>query len=469
MRRLVPFLTLLLLPACGGGGSTFESVEPFARLIEGGNSKLAVTLADGSSVFVMESGGSGLVFSNPDSGESQPLGSTAAMACVAPNGELLWDRAPPSGSYTIESLHAAPGGTFWLLGNSRGSLSFEGHMLDAEGYGRMIFAVRFDASGNVIDVRVLALGDDLTRPVFTLGADGSSALALTISGASVFNPNAADRMATSNTPDDLTVLRFDSAGSILWLRHVQSDGHDVTATAMCLRPDGDLVFHMHYQFGSTTILWITDSNDSPRLDADSGLVQLDANGAVVHVYESPTADWTVRAIAPHLDGHVLCGIYLGTLVDANGEGNDLETQGNPGYVMRCGEDGRPQWTVLQDPDDPDDRAAFFSVDTDAAGRILLAGEVEGSAVFESKTQDTGIGSFGPSDNGVVMILDEHGNHLRLDTIRAMSWSSAGPAAFLPNGDIAIAGEAVDSINIKGTPIDVELTGDAIFLIRLTTS
>lgn len=417
-------------------------------------------------MFVSKSGGGELTFSDPDSGASQSLGTAVVMACVASNGELLWEREPPDGSYALESLHAAPGGTFWLLGRSNGGLTFEGRMLDSEGFGAMIFAAQFDASGNVIDVRVLALGDDLGDAVFTLGADGSSALALTLSGTAVFNPIAADRLQVSNTPDDLNVLRYDPAGRILWRRRVQSAGKDVIATAMCLRPDGDLVFHMHYDWNSTTILWITDVGDSPRLDADSALVQLDATGAPVHVYESPSADWTVNAIAPHLDGHVLCGIYIGTLVDANGEGNDLKTvktEEKSGFVMRCGEDGRPEWTVLQEPDGTDDRTEFFSVDTDAAGRILLAGVVEGSATFLSET----INSFGPSDNGVVMILGADGSGLWLDTIRATTWSSAGPAAFLPNGDVAIAGQVVDSFSIKGQPIDVTLAGDAIFLIRLS--
>jgi len=474
MRILVPVLAFLLLPACGGsgggsggGGSPIETVEPFVRLIEGGNSGLAVTLTGGSSVFVSKSGGGELAFSDPDSGASQSLGTTVVMACVASNGELLWERDPPAGSYSLESLHAAPGGTFWLLGRSPGGLTFEGRMLDSEGFGAMIFAALFDASGNVIDVRVLALGDDLGNAVFTLGADGSSALALTLSGTAVFNPIAADRLQASNTPDDLSVLRYDAAGRILWRRHVQSAGQDVIATAMCLRPDGDLVFHMHYDWNSTTILWITDVTDSPHLDADSALVQLDATGALVHVYESSSADWTVNAIAQHLDGHVLCGAYTGTLVDANGEGNDLKTDEKPGFVMRCGEDGRPEWTVLQDPDGLNDRAAFFSVDTDTAGRILLAGAVEGSVTFQTRTISTGIRSFGPSDNGVVMILGADSSGLWLDTIRATTWSSAGPAAFLPNGDVAITGQVVDSFSIKGQPVDVTFAGDAIFLIRLS--
>ena len=463
-------LSLLLLPACGGGGSGggIEPAEAFARLIENADGGTMVVLSDGSSVMHVRTPEDPLTYVDPNGGAPQDLGTEPVLACIAPDGALLWQRELERDAYMVTGFAATAQGTFWMFGWAESSVEIDGFVLDIEDQETMVFGVHFDRRGRVIGVKVHAIGRALLRAKFAVGADGSMAMAITLTGTTIWNPAEADRDPTSNTADDLHIVRYDSTGRLLWRKRAMSDGNRVFATALCLRPDGDVVCHFHYTEGSTTILWVDGVEENPRLNGDSALAQLDPTGLLVSLYTSPTADWTVFGIAPHLDGHVLSGRFIGALRDANGGDQHVEAgDDSTGFVMRCGDDGRPHWTMLQFPrDGPDNRGVFFSVDTDPAGRILLAGEVSGTATFQSRGVGYVVDSFGLSDNGVVQVLAADGGPIFITTIRSEEWSAAGPAWFLPNGEMVVKGEARDTFYIEDSPIDVDFGGNAVFFLRL---
>ena len=467
--RAIALLPFLVLAACGGGGGGGDEVvftaptQTFVRVIENSNSGTMAPLSDGSAVMVSVSGGPAMAFRNPETGDARDLGDTPVLSCLSPTGDLLWTRPLSTGEFRRLDLIPTRNGTFWLFGSTTETVRFGSLTVHDVTGGTTFFGVHFDRRGNVLRVHEFLTGEQISNPVFAMGDDGSFAMGATTRGSIAFNPGSADRQTLSTTADDVYVARFDASGRRLWHERVQSDGGVVRVRALCVRPDGDVVFHVTYEEGSTTILWV---EEAPRLTGSGALVQLDAASLLVSLYESDSADWEAYAITPHLDGHVLTGEFVGTLPDVDNDVGDVTSTDLAGFVMRCDAEGEPEWTVLQEASPgASGRGQFYRVHAGATGRIVLTGTVEGNAVFGSKSGSIGGSSFGPRRNGVMMVLDAGGASERLDVIRAGVWSTASPAWILPGGDIVLKGETTDGFNVKGEPIDVTFDGDTLFFAR----
>jgi hypothetical protein len=241
---------------------------------------------------------------------------------------------------------------------------------------------------------------------------------------------------TSSGDWDLYVAKFDAAGNHLWSRRF-GDASGQLARAMCLDPQGNILFAGHF-YGSV------DFGGGPITsagDADVFVAKLDPDGHHIWSYAFGDAgNQLAYAVAvDNSDNVILSGHFEGKF--DFGDGPLISAGSTDIYIAKFDSAGNILWS-----ESFGDAATqqTFSVAVDDAGNIISAGRLYGSADFGGGP----LTSAGASDIYVAK-FDGDGNHLWSQRYGDVDDQVASAVKVDSKGDVLVAGDFVGQVDFGG--------------------
>ena len=397
-----------------------------------------------------------------------------------------WQWAEPgAGAENAEGRAVAEDaqGNSVVTGTYRSTIGFGGQLLSSPGEDG-IFLAKFDPSGVLLWLHIVANGPGITVRGITIDDGGAIAIVGMYQGTVVFSPGPFGSTLTSAGSFDVFVAKYGSDGSPIWAHSIGGPGYDYGAS-IC--HDG------YFNFFVTGDMHLTAYEQS---SSKIFVTKYAYNGT--EFWTNTSADYGVSHLGDGIcamDGGALC--ITGEFFDALTFGGVTLTAGNPEaqiYVAKLNSDGVPVWMQQAGAGG---YAFGQSVGMDAAGNAYVTGTYRGTIamggltlpgpgdmsydVFVAKCASadgdflwatSGVGPAG--DRAVGICVDTAGNSY-INGAYADAWTFGSTtlatnggidgyvAKVSPNGDAlwakgygGPAGESIGGMALRGT--DVFVTG-----------
>ncbi len=170
------------------------------------------------------------------------------------NGTLAWvKRAGGTGDDWGRGVAVAQDGSIWLTGYFSGTATFgpgeAGQTSRTSAGGLDIFNARLDSNGTLTFVRQSGSATDDVANAISAATDGGAVFTGWYSSSLSVNRDGADSVTIpSAAPNDIVIARFNSVGTVAWVRRIYGSGNDVT-NDVSIGPDGSV--EVTGTFGST--------------------------------------------------------------------------------------------------------------------------------------------------------------------------------------------------------------------------
>jgi 8-oxo-dGTP pyrophosphatase MutT (NUDIX family) len=245
------------------------------------------------------------------------------VAKLAPDGQHVWSRSfGDASAIRVADISVGNSGEVTLTGRLRGSVDFDGRVLTAGVMHDSVYAVRLDASGEVLwawQSELVAEGESRPQAIANLGDDA------VIVGVVEEEMIAGDLRITSGEDDfDLFVLVLDRHGAPEWLAGYGGDGHQQPEDVVA---DGDEIVVAGTTYGAIEFPGgVVDPGG--EMDADPFIVRLRTTkghegefvwGEAIGDGEPNCFEWCEQALA-RTPGHTVfhAGAYSGGLAMGSG-------------------------------------------------------------------------------------------------------------------------------------------------------
>jgi hypothetical protein len=356
---------------------------------------------------------------------------------LTPLCPALWSaRFGNTGAQFAWGLAADASGGVAITGDLSGTADFGGGTLTSAGLSD-VFLAKLDANGAHQWSKRFGDASVQSGQAVAVDAAGNVVIAGYFQGSVTFGTTA----LTTSGGADIFVAKFDMNGAHVWSKKFGSATDDQLGLAVAVDPTGNVLL--------TGALTGSMAFGGPTLasagGADVFVAKLDgATGN--HVWSKRFGDagvaQTGRAIAADPMGNVIVAGDIDGTVDFGG-GPLAPAGGADAFVVKLDASGTHVWSKRFG--DPDFQIAR-GVAADAAGNVVVAGELAGSVDFGGGART----SKGNTD-AFVALFDPAGAHLASVTFGGADYDSA-QAVSAAGGSVVITGYFSGSADIGGTPL-----------------
>ena len=304
-----------------------------------------------------------------------------------PNGNVLWAKQQDAGGNdedVTNTITADADGNIIITGGFlSNSITFGTTTLtngDSISRTRDIFIVKYDPNGNVLWAKQQDAGGSNADNAWGVAADASGNLFVTghfFSPTMTFGTTTLTNADSSNTNNDMFIVKYDSTGNVLWAKQQDAGGSNSEAgRSVSVDASGNLIVTGSFNsptitFGATTL---TNAGSS-----DIFIVKYDSNGNVLWAKQQDgggTGADAALSIAADANENVLVTgsfvsptITFGTTTLTNASSSNIYSDI---FIVKYDPNGNVLWAKKQTSGGSLNDVAN-SVATDAGGNIIVAG------------------------------------------------------------------------------------------------
>jgi hypothetical protein len=321
------------------------------------------------------------------------------------------------------------------------------------------YVARFDRSGGLVWAREVAGGGySFLHPHLAIASDGSVYATAVFSGTDVdFDPSAGVDLFSGERGTPF-VTKFAANGTYEWTRtwpELWGSDNDSTATVL---PGGDIVV-----VGSC--LGTPNPPDATHLDAFA--LRLTSAGTSVwkKTWGANHDDYPRSVVSDGTGGVVVCGSYIEySFLPPSG---DMPVSGGmDGFILRLDGSGNRTWTrTWGGLDDDGVRSCAIGAD----GKLAVTGVIRGTGevhLVNGSTMPFATTSY----DAFLYLLESDGAHRGFVTWGGYGYDYSERVAFVPGGDVVVAGGTVTSAFGGGGTVTgsiVRFTSSGTYASRLT--
>ena len=304
-----------------------------------------------------------------------------------PNGNVLWAKQQDAGGNdedVTNTITADADGNIIITGGFLSdSITFGTSTLtnrDSIGRTRDIFIVKYDPSGNVLWAKQQDAGGSNADNAWGVAADASGNLFVTghfYSPTMTFGTTTLTNADSSNTNNDMFIVKYDSNGNVLWAKQQDAGGSSSEAgRGVVVDANGSII--LTGNFSSPTITFGTTTLTTAG-SADIFILKYDPNGNVLWAKQQDAGGTGVDdalSIAVDASDNVLVTgsfvsptITFGTTTLTNATSSNIYTDI---FIVKYDANGNNLWAIKQTSGGSLNDVAK-SVATDADGNIIVAG------------------------------------------------------------------------------------------------
>lgn len=361
-------------------------------------------------------------------------GHDAIILKARPSGQLAWIRAPQSPAMAFSRLSVATDGTggAFVAGGFRDSLRFRsGELIHARGdYDGML--VRYSADGDPLWAQAIGGGGSDWLVGASVDGAGHVYVAGTVQGEVDLDSDGRPE-GTVAGQNGLLVASYDAAGKLRWGRIAVSRG-DITLPSITATAAGTVHVAGLYAGAEVDL----DGNGTVDLVAPGSvstpfIATFDRAGVLTRVSTlRQSGSSRVVSLAHAADGELLVSGTAAASLDLDGNGKvdviGSEARTTP-FVARFDVAGNLVWVrSLQ----TSGRLSLLDM-TASTDHIAVSGLYQGSLDLDGDGQMDAESDTDGENDGIVVILDNHGSIRQVLTITGPGADQAKSAAFSPDG------------------------------------
>lgn len=337
-----------------------------------------------------------------------------------PAGNVLWARKGGGSSPDVANSITVDGtGNSYVTGTFEGNTTFGTTTLNSAG-NRDVFVVKYDTAGNFLWARRGGGSSTDIANGISVDAAGNSYISGNYQGTATFGTAPA---LTNSGGDDIFVVKYDPAGTVLWARRAGTSNTDLS-NSISVDAAGNSYITGSYQgtitFGTAPPL--TNSGNS-----DVFVVKYDTAGNVVWARRagSSSSD-TGNSIAvdgagnPYVTGVYQGSITFGTTSLTNSGNNDI-------FVAKYDGAGNVLWATRASGTNTE---IANSIAVDGSGNSFLTGSFQGTTNF---------GTIQRTTSGTAFFI------AKLGTDNSIATSPINPTTYCPGSTVSV------SFTITGPP------------------
>ncbi len=310
-----------------------------------------------------------------------------------------------------------------------------------------IFVAKLDSNGNHLwSASFGGLASDSAQAIAS-DSLGNVYVAGTVQSPSVdFDPGPG---SVNSSGAGIFVLKLDSAGNFVWMRHISSASGG--ATDLLIDSNGDMVvaggFEDSADFdpgaGVTTLTSVGNGSDP-------FLLKMDAAGAFLWAksFGGSSNDRVVDLVETGAGNLLLAGEFNLTVDFDPGLGTETRVAvGDDGYVLKLGSDGSFGWVYTLGSNENDNA---WALDTDSEGNVMVTGDFSATVDFDPGPASHAMVASSASD-GYILQLDPNGDFLAVRPIRGPGYETPLQLRIDSTDRVHLAGRLYDSADLDPGP------------------
>lgn len=377
------------------------------------------------------------------------------LAKYDPNGNVIWAKSAGGGSYDMaSSVTTDPAGNVYLTGSFWSStITFGNFTLTNNSTNHLDFyIVKYNSSGEVLWAKsAVGTNDDGGNSVSADNA-GNIYVAVEFNSPSITFGNITINNTVTNLTQDVVVVKYDSAGNVIWAK--SGSGVDYDQYAFIKTDDAENIY-------------LTGLFDSPTIKF--GDITLQGFGGLLNLFivkfdSSGNALWgkSAEGLANSLSADAAGNTYITGLFNNTITFGDIiltSTGGNDIFIVKYDSNGNVIWAKSAGGTDYDEANSLAS---DAEGNVYVTGNFNSTEItFGSITvQNANNGSY----DLFIVKYDSSGNAVWVKSAGGSGYEKATSVSVDAFGNTYIAGTYFSplikfgsiTLNNSGNPQDMFL-------------
>ena len=377
---------------------------------------------------------------------------------VRPDGSLAWVKSfgGPWFDYG-KGIVADAQGNVYVTGVYEDTVDFDpgpGTSLLTSRGAQDIFIVKLDVNGNFVWAK--SVGGGAYDESSAIGVDGAGNVYVGgyFNDTADFNPGPGVMEVICAGLNDNFVLKLNSAGDFVWVKHIGNDKVDVLMS-MVVTPAGDVysagIFSGEVDFDPGPGQYLLSSDSADR---QAFVWKLNTAGDFV-LARNFKGDGPAEGYGIDVDaaGNMyLTGYYAGTIDfdPGNGVFNLVSPDFGETFIVKLDAQGNFVWA--KSTESTEDVTAF-TVDVDGAGRVLVSGFMETTTDFDPSPNgvfELAISSNNPM-SAFALLLDNNGSFINAWEFGGIRYADYHGARMDGNGNLYFCGAFEETVDINPLP------------------